>query len=114
MRTRLCLKPGQKGTKRLQAQYGDRLVRARYDEESGKRFKTVELIVEEADWRSKAKGPRGGAIVGLRVGWREAQVQNEVRRAGGRWNPSERVWEIRYDGVVELGLEDRVVAREGI
>ena len=30
MRTRLCLKPGQKGTERLQAQYGDRLVRVRY------------------------------------------------------------------------------------
>jgi hypothetical protein len=44
MRTRLHLKPGQKGTKRLLALYGDSLVcvRYRYDAERRKRFKTVE------------------------------------------------------------------------
>ena len=49
MRTRLHLKPGQKGTKQLLAQYGDRLgcVRYRYDAQQKKRFKTVELIVAE-------------------------------------------------------------------
>ena len=52
MRTRLTLHPGQDGAKRMQAQYGDRLVcvRYRYDERRQKRFKTVELIVEESDW----------------------------------------------------------------
>jgi hypothetical protein len=30
METRLTLKPGQKGTKRLVARYGDQLVRVRY------------------------------------------------------------------------------------
>ncbi len=41
--TRLKLKPGQKGTKKLSAEYGDALVcvRFRYDEKSGTRFKTV-------------------------------------------------------------------------
>ena len=49
MRTGLNLKPGEKGTKRLVEQFGDRFVcvRYRYDEERKKRFKTVELIVEE-------------------------------------------------------------------
>ncbi len=52
MRTRLKLKPGQRGTKKLQAMYGDRLVcvRYRYDLESGRRFKTIEIIVEEKEW----------------------------------------------------------------
>ena len=52
MRTLLHLKPGQKGTKQLLAQYGDRLVcvRYRYDAQRKKRFKTVELIVAERDW----------------------------------------------------------------
>ncbi|RMD79129.1 MAG: hypothetical protein D6823_05000, partial [Chloroflexi bacterium] len=52
MRTRLKLKPGQRGTKKLQALYGDRLicVRYRYDAESGRRLKTIELIVEEKVW----------------------------------------------------------------
>ncbi|WP_322816587.1 hypothetical protein [Chloroflexus sp.] len=52
MRTRLKLKPGQRGTKKLQALYGDRLicVRYRYDFETGRRFKTIELIVDEKAW----------------------------------------------------------------
>jgi len=50
MRVRLKLKPGQRGTKNLVNQYGDRLicVRYRYDEKTGKRYTTVELIVAEA------------------------------------------------------------------
>ena len=52
MRTRLRLEPGQKGTKQLLAQYGDRLicVRYRYDPKRKKRLKTVELLVAERDW----------------------------------------------------------------
>ena len=52
-RVRLHLKPGQKGTKQLLAQYGDRLicVRYRYDAQRKKRFKTVELLVAERDWK---------------------------------------------------------------
>ena len=51
-RVRLHLKPGQKGTKQLLAQYGDRLlcVRYRYDAQRKKRLKTVELVVAEHDW----------------------------------------------------------------
>src|SRR6185503_13336166 len=51
-RVRLHLKPGQKGTKQLLEQYGDRLVcvRYRYDAERKKRFKTVEFLVAERDW----------------------------------------------------------------
>jgi len=51
-RVRLHLKPGQKGTEQLLAQYGDRLicVRYRYDAQRKKRFKTVELLVAECDW----------------------------------------------------------------
>ena len=45
MKTRLTLKPGQEGTKRLVEKYGDALVciRFRYDVKNGKRLKTVEL-----------------------------------------------------------------------
>ena len=49
MRIFLHLEPGQKGTRQLLSQYGDRLVcvRYRYDAQQKKRFKTVELIVAE-------------------------------------------------------------------
>ncbi len=48
-------------------------------------------------------------MVSLRVvGW-EFAVRQAVKRAGGMWNPVGRVWEIWYDRVVELGLEDRII-----
>ena len=48
MITKLKLKPGQKGTKKLAEEYGDALVcvRYRYDEAKQVRHKTIELIVE--------------------------------------------------------------------
>jgi hypothetical protein len=52
MKTRLILKPGQRGTKGLAEKYGDDLlcVRFRYDVKLRQRLKTVELIVERTAW----------------------------------------------------------------
>jgi len=49
MKTRLTLRAGQNGTKKLQRKYGNRLlaVRYRYDSVRRLRLKTVELIEEE-------------------------------------------------------------------
>jgi hypothetical protein len=49
LRTRLTLAPGQNGTKKLARRFGERLicVRYRYDEVTKRRFKTVELVVDE-------------------------------------------------------------------
>ncbi|MDP3769158.1 MAG: hypothetical protein Q8S13_14190 [Dehalococcoidia bacterium] len=75
-RVRLHLKPGQKGTKQLLAQYGDRLICVRYRYTS--RFADV-------------------------------AVRDRVKQAGGTWNPARRVWHLRYDRAVALGLTSRVV-----
>ena len=50
MEARATMRPGQKGTRKLVARFGDRLlfVRYRYDRKLKKRFTTVEQIVEEA------------------------------------------------------------------
>ncbi len=116
MRTRLTLRPGQRGTKKLLAQYGDRLVcvRYRYDGTKKKRFKTVELIVEEIDWEPGADSVPDDTTVAIRIGWHEKELQGKVKRAGGKWNPRRRVWEIRYDRMVELGLEGRLVQEGSI
>jgi hypothetical protein len=113
MHTRLTLKPGQKGTKKLVAQYGDKLVciRYRYDPQTKKRYKTVELIVEEVAW-TPTVSPE--SIVQIRVAREEAAIIQQVKGAGGKWNAQQRVWEIRYDQVVRLGLEGRIVNKEGI
>jgi hypothetical protein len=108
MRTRLKLKPGQRGTKRLLAEYGERLlcVRYRYDEATRKRYKTIELIVDIVDWEPKT---RPDTIVGISVEYREADIRQRVKQAGGKWNPVARQWRIRYATAVALGLEDRIV-----
>jgi hypothetical protein len=114
MRTRLHLKPGQKGTQELLAQYGDRLVcvRYRYDTQRKKRFKTVGLIVAERDWEPPAPRFTAGTIVGVRIGFAEVDMRERVKQAGGKWNRSRKVWELRYDQVVALTLEARIVEEE--
>ncbi len=111
MRTRLNLKPGQRGTKKLSELYGDRLicVRYRYGDKSLKRYKTVELIVEETEWVPRDQRPLRAIVVPLRVNWNEYEVRRLVKNAGGKWDPANRDWELRHDRVVELGLEERIV-----
>jgi hypothetical protein len=115
MRTRLKLNPGQRGTKKLLAQYGDQLVcvRYRYDAEQKKRFKTVELIVDEIAWEPKARRIAGDTLVRIRVTLPEVEVRRQVKQVGGRWDPKRRVWELRYDRVIALGLEARIVEEGG-
>ena len=110
-RVRLHLKPGQKGTKQLLAQYGDRLicVRYRYDAQQKKRFKTVELLVAERDWQPPRPRFAHNQIVALRVTFADVAVRHRVKQAGGTWNPERRVWQLRYDRVAALGLNSRIV-----
>jgi hypothetical protein len=109
---RLHLKPGQKGTKRLLEQYGDRLVcvRYRYDASRRKRFKTVELIVAERDWQSPRPCLAPDRPISLRIAFAEVDLRRRVKQAGGRWNPDERVWQLPHDRAVALGLGGRIVA----
>ena len=110
-RVRLHLKPGQKGTKQLLAQYGDRLicVRYRYDSQQKKRFKTVQLVVAERDWEPPRPRFAHDQIVGLRVAFADVAVRDRVKQAGGTWNPERRVWLLRYERVAALGLNSRIV-----
>ena len=105
----LHLKPGQKGTKHLVGQYGDRLVcvRYRYDPRK-KQIKTVELIVAESDWEPRFAPDE---IVALQVAYTDVATRRRVKQAGGVWNPDRMVWQLRYRRVVALGLRRRIVTR---
>jgi len=111
MRTRQILKPGQRGTRGLLAEYGERLLCVRYreDRQQKKRYTTVELIVKQVDWEPPAPPFQAETIVGVRVAWGEKEIACAVKRAGGRWNRVKRVWELTYERVRALGLEDRIV-----
>jgi hypothetical protein len=105
METKATMRPGQKGTRKLTARFGERLlfVRYRYDEKRKKRFTTVELIVEEADWT-----PRPAPIVPVQVDYWEAALQREVKAAGGKWDRDRKVWLLPLDQARKLGLERRI------
>ena len=116
METRLSLAPGQNGTKKLLARYGNRLVcvRYRYDSERGLRHKTVELIVETAPWNPKTRHPRRDPqdMVAVRVNFSESELRERIKNAGGIWRPRQRLWEIDWKSVRELGLQSRVVEED--
>jgi len=80
METRLTLRPGQSGTKKLVARFGERLVRVRYlyDAKGGRRLKTVELIVESVPWQPRARHPRrhDDEIVAVRISFRETGLRS--------------------------------------
>ncbi len=94
-------------------EYGDRLVcvRYRYDDKQRKRYKTVELIVDETDWPDQ-NAPADALMLGVLVAREETDLRAQVKAEGGRWNPERQVWELRYDRVRQLGLEGRLVRDE--
>jgi hypothetical protein len=106
VRVRLNLRPGQRGTRRLVAEYGERLVcvRYRYDLRARRRYKTLELIVNERAWEPPASLP-----VLVRINWDEAALRATVREAGGTWIYRRKLWRLRYDAALRLGLEERIV-----
>lgn len=113
MQTRLTLAPGQNGTKKLLAKYGEHLVcvRYRYDVQKGVRHKTVELIVETLPWTPRGRSPRPQPDdrVGVRIAFSETGLRERVKNAGGIWRPRHRLWEVDWETVRKFGLHDRVV-----
>jgi hypothetical protein len=117
---RLRLRPGQNGTEKLVEKYGDRLVavRYRYDEYTGTRLKTVELVEETQPWspsERRAKTPcQSGEPApsdrfGVRVGYNEVELRDRVKQVGGIWRPEDRMWELTYAQIQAMGLEERIV-----
>ena len=96
METRLTLRPGQAGTKKLLARYGERLLRVRYlyDEKAERRLKTVELIVESVPWRPASRRPRrrDEDIVAVRIAYGELELRERAKRLGAVWRPAQKVW----------------------
>ncbi len=119
MKIKATLKPGQNGTKRLVEKYGSRLVcvRYRYDEKTGKRYTTVEVIEDEssagvATTESVPVQTNQSLRLGVRIEYWESELREQAKARGAIWRPRQKLWEMRYDDVIELGLESRVVKNE--
>lgn len=102
--------PGKPGAKKWMERYGDRFVCLRYciDPENKKRVKTVEIIVDESEWKPTERIP-ANKIAHLRIEYGEIDVAMLVKNAGGRWNRAGRYWELAYGEARALGLENRII-----
>lgn len=112
MQVKKTLAPGQKGTKKLLEQYGEKLVcvRYRYDKVRQKRLKTVELIVDEQDWISGVSIPVVRQVA-LKIKYGEKGLQEKIKSEGGYWHPEKKAWILPFHKVSRLGLENRVVSK---
>ena len=110
MKSRLNLKPGQKGTKALVEKYGKQLlyVRYRYDEDRGIRFKTVELVVEEKPWQPSLR-ICDNEIVPVTVNFPEMDLRDQLKIAGGKWDPEAKLWFVPYSQIRDTELENRIL-----
>jgi hypothetical protein len=117
METRLTLRPGQPGTRKLVQRFGERLLRVRYlyDAGSGRRLMTVELVVESVAWKPRSRKSRrqDDGIVYVRIAFTEADLRDRAKRLGAISRKAQRLWEITYRDSKRLGIEDRIV-EEGV
>ena len=114
---RLILKAGQRGTKKLVEEYGERFVcvRYRYDPIRKRRLKTVELVVETKYWKPESyEGVVPDTQAGVRIDIQETELRQIVKDAGGKWNPVHKVWELSLSSIFDLDLEDRIVDKKHI
>ncbi len=106
-KTRLILKPGQRGSKSLAKQYGDDLlcVWFRYDAKRRQRLKTVELVVERTPWSPPEPRYADDETVHLRIGVDDMPARSQAKTAGGRWDPENRLWRVKYGRIAGTQLE---------
>lgn len=109
--TRRTVYPGYPGSKKWQKIYGDKLlcVRYKYDDVNKKRITTIELIVDEQDWKPNTTLIPKNKIVQLQINYGEIDLARKVKSMGGKWNKLKKVWEISYGSAQELGLAKRIV-----
>jgi len=122
MTVRAIFKPGQKGTRKLVDEYGEQLVavRYRYNENVNKRYKTIELIIDEKEWQvidpeGKMPDPEQfseikASQVKIRIGWQEHELRDQIKSIGGIWSEKDHLWYVNDFAIRGIGLSDRIVA----
>ncbi len=104
------LEPGQDGTKKLVRQFGEQLVCVRYrqDRPAGRRYTTVEIVVDAGPMPEDQRSRRA-LLVRLRP--METELRRAVVNAGGLWDPRQRAWQLKKSVIQRLGLHDRLVRK---
>ena len=110
------MRPGVPGTKRLYAKYGEQLVcvRYRHDKLNHRRVTTIELIVDEGFYLPERNTSRlmdfknGNRNVYIRIDYNESELRRIVKSAGGKWEPNNKRWILRYREAEKLKLCERI------
>ena len=102
------LAPDQPGAKKLAQRFGEQLlcVRYRQDTEAGRRYTTVELVVDEGPITSDK---RRSSFVCVRIAFDDLALRQAIRNHGGTWDKRRRVWRMHQDGVFALQLQNQVL-----
>lgn len=102
------ISPVQPGAVKLARRYGEQLVcvRHRIDPTGTTRVTTVELVVDQAPINAKPE-----QIVGVRIGYREGQLQALVRAAGATWDKQAGVWRMPLKVARRLQLRERITEK---
>lgn len=102
------LAPDQPGAKKLAQRFGEQLlcVRYRQDAEAGRRYTTVELVVDEGPMPIDK---RKSAFVYLRIAFDDLVLRQAIRQQGGTWDKRRRLWRMHQDAVHALQLQNQVL-----
>lgn len=114
MEVKATLKPGLNGTKKYLQKYGDQLVcvRYRYDKQRNRRQTTVELIVDEQDWKH-GYNIRPDKVVPVKIEYSETELREKVKQAGAFWDKDKKAWLLSLKLIYQLGLENRIINGQG-
>jgi hypothetical protein len=111
---RKTLRPGQPGTRRLQRDWGARLVcvRHRVDPKKGVRFTTAEIVVSAERIAKARRASHPEALVYARVGVDESNLRRRLMAAkAATYDSHLKVWTMQYATALRLGLGRRLSFR---
>ena len=102
------LLPQQPGAKRLAAQYGPALVCVRYrlDQAQGRRYTTVELLVDEGPANTI---PKTLPPIYVRLAESEVILWRAMLDAGAQWDKTHRAWRITHTAAQHLQIQHRAL-----
>ena len=111
------IKPGRPGSKRFYQRWKDKLVAVRYrrDAQRNKIYTTVELIVDEREQAPpnisllSVHADKRRQAVAVPIAREEHELRARAKQMGACWSPLKKVWLMRYQTAVALGIRDRIM-----
>lgn len=109
------IQPKSPGAQRFLREWGDKLVAVRYrDAGANTTLTTIEIVVDQ---RTRSPGASTNRplrhyreqIVALQVDYEETKLRENLKQRGARWSRQLKLWLLKRDAVIGIGLQDRIV-----